>query len=273
MTTIHFPLDFPLPSRVPETVTWHHALPLQLDGHALEGTPPEDRRLRYAPVSLAMHAAVAAALILGPLFGDLASPEPAIGLRAFFADPGIVAAPPPPPPPAAAPRAAVKPQAPPPAAAVNSFVTPVEVPDQIARPSLSVGELGVPGGVEGGVEGGVAGGIVGGLPTAITPLAKPAPPVIRVGGEIRAPARLVYVPPEYPALASQAGLAGMVIIEAHVGTDGRVKDATVLRGQPLFDEPARAAVMQWRYQPLLLNGVPMEFVLTVTVQFALRPPS
>ena len=273
MTTIHFPLDCPLPSGVPETVTWRHVQPLRLDGHALGGTPPEDRRLRYTPISIAMHAAVLAAFVLGPLLSDLASPEPALGARAFFVEPGVLAPPPPPPPPAAAPQAAVKPKAPLPATNTNTFVAPVEIPDEIARPSMSVGEGGVAGGVEGGVEGGVAGGIVGGLPTEITPLAKPAAQVIRVGGEIRAPERLVYVPPEYPLIASQAGVAGMVIIEAHVGTDGRVKDVTVLRGQPLFDEPAKAAVMQWRYQPLLLNGVAMEFVLTVTVKFALRPAS
>jgi TonB family protein len=64
----------------------------------------------------------------------------------------------------------------------------------------------------------------------------------------------------------------MVILEARVGTDGHVLEATVLRGQPLFDEPAKAAVMQWRYQPLLLNGVAMEFILTVTVRFSIRTP-
>jgi protein TonB len=247
--------------------------PLRLDGHALEGAPPEHRRLKYTPVSIALHAVVLTAFLLGPLLGDLPSPEPALGLRAFFTEPGILAPPPPPPPPPQAPRAAAQPKAPVPSANMNAFVAPVEIPDQIARPSLSFAEGGVAGGVEGGVEGGVAGGIVGGLPAEIAPLAKPPTPVIRVGGEIRAPKRTVYVAPEYPALASQANVAGMVILEARVGTDGRVREATVLRGQPLFDEPARAAVMQWRYQPLLLNGVAMEFVLTVTVQFSLRPPS
>jgi len=272
MTTIHFPLDLPLPARVPETVAWRHPQPLRLDGHALGGTPAKDLRLRYTPVSIAMHAAVLAAFVLGPLLGDLQSPEPAIGLRAFFAEPGIVAPPPPPPPPAAAPRSAVKPKTPPPVTTANTFVAPVEIPDQIARPSISVGEGGVAGGVEGGVEGGVVGGIVGGLPTEIAPLAKPRPQAIRVGGEIREPKRLVYVPPEYPLIASQAGVQGMVILEARVGTDGHVLEASVLRGQPLFDEPAKAAVMQWRYQPLLLNGVAMEFILTVTVKFSIRTP-
>jgi len=272
MTTIHFPLDFPVPARVPESVTWKHVQPLRLDGHALAGAPPKDLRLRFTPVSMAMHATILAALILAPLLGDLNPPDPAIGLRAFFTEPGSLAPPPPPPPPAAAPRAAVRPKTPPPVASANSFVTPVEIPDQIARPSISVGEGGVAGGVEGGVEGGVAGGIVGGLPTEMAPLAKPRPQAIRVGGEIREPKRLVYVPPEYPLIASQARVTGMVILEARVGTDGHVLEATVLRGQPLFDEPAKAAVMQWRYQPLLLNGVAMEFILTVTVQFSIRAP-
>lgn len=47
----------------------------------------------------------------------------------------------------------------------------------------------------------------------------------------------------------------------------------MLRGQPLFDEVAVAAVKQWRYQPLLLNGKPTEFILTVTLVFNLASPS
>ena len=93
-----------------------------------------------------------------------------------------------------------------------------------------------------------------------------------MGGDIREPKRLVYVAPEYPLIAAQAGLVGMVIMEAHVGRDGYVKDATILRSQPIFDDAAKAAVMQWRYQPLLLNGVAMEFVLSVTIKFNLKPP-
>jgi TonB family protein len=43
----------------------------------------------------------------------------------------------------------------------------------------------------------------------------------------------------------------------------------VLRGHPLFDEAAQEAVKQWRYQPLLLNGEPTAFVVTVTFPFTL----
>jgi protein TonB len=49
-----------------------------------------------------------------------------------------------------------------------------------------------------------------------------------------------------------------------------VKTVKVLRGHPLFDESAMEAVKQWRYQPLLLNGEPTGFILTVTVNFNLQ---
>jgi len=37
----------------------------------------------------------------------------------------------------------------------------------------------------------------------------------------------------------------------------------------MLDEAAIAAVKQWRYEPLNLNGVPMPFILTVTVSFTM----
>jgi protein TonB len=148
------------------------------------------------------------------------------------------------------------------------FVAPIEVPTEIApEESLDLGvEGGVPGGVEGGVPGGVVGGIVGGLPAAEAAPVK----VVRVGGHITAPKLVRKVEPVYPALAAQARLSAIVILEAQVDTRGHVKSVTVLRGAPLFDEPALEAVRQWRYQPLLLNGQPTEFILTVTLVFKLQ---
>jgi periplasmic protein TonB len=150
-------------------------------------------------------------------------------------------------------------------------VAPVEVPAEIkAEDSPDFGiEGGVPGGVEGGVPGGVVGGIIGGLPSEA-----PAPParVVRIGGSIVAPKLAHRVNPEYPALAAQARLKATLILEAQVDTRGHVKTVRVLRGSALFDEAALAAVQQWRYQPLLLNGVPTEFILTVTIVFNLVSP-
>jgi TonB family protein len=95
--------------------------------------------------------------------------------------------------------------------------------------------------------------------------------VVRVGGHLNPPKLVKRVDPEYPALAQAAGLRAIIILEARVDTSGRVVSVTVLRGQALFDEAAIAAVKQWRYMPLLLNGEPTEFILTVTVNFNLKP--
>ena len=92
---------------------------------------------------------------------------------------------------------------------------------------------------------------------------------VRVGGGVSAP-RLVYrVEPEYPPIAVSAQIEGVVILEATVDHTGAVRDARVLRSRGVLDAPAVSAVEQWRYEPLLLNGRPTPFVLTVTVSFSL----
>lgn len=225
--------------------------------------------------SIVLHAALLAAALLVPLlYFEDALPSTETAFRAFFAAPPELAPapPPPPPPPAAAVRARVS-RAPAPVPSTPArFVAPVEVPEQmpIDEGIDVVGvEGGVPGGVEGGVPGGVVGGIIGGLP----PEAPPAPrAVVRIGGNIRAPKLIYEVQPVYPPLAIQARLSGVVIMEAHVGTDGCIRSVRVLRGNPILDDAAMEAVKQRRYQPLLLNGVPTEFLLTMTMVFRLTTP-
>jgi protein TonB len=90
-----------------------------------------------------------------------------------------------------------------------------------------------------------------------------------VGGEVKAPALVERVEPEYPPFAVRAHVQGVVILEAVVDREGRVEDLRVLRSIPLLDRAAIDAVRQWRYSPLLLNGKPERFVLTVTVSFRL----
>ena len=47
--------------------------------------------------------------------------------------------------------------------------------------------------------------------------------------------------------------------------------ADVLRtDSPLLNEAALSAVRAWKYQPTLLNGVPVNVVMTVTVLFTLQ---
>ena len=93
---------------------------------------------------------------------------------------------------------------------------------------------------------------------------------VRVGGAITPPALLSRVEPVYPSIAVNAKVEGLVILEATVDRQGRVEQVRVLRSIALLDAAAMTAVRQWRYSPLLLNGMPERFVVTVTVSFSLN---
>ena len=73
--------------------------------------------------------------------------------------------------------------------------------------------------------------------------------------------------PVYPPDALAAKVAGVVIIEAVIGEDGKVRDARVLRSIPMLDAAATEAVRQWEFTPTLLNGAAVPVVMTVTVNF------
>jgi len=90
---------------------------------------------------------------------------------------------------------------------------------------------------------------------------------VRVGGGIAPPTKIKNVNPVYPADALAARVAGVVIIEAVIGPDGKVLDARVLRSIPLLDQAALDAVRQWEFTPTLLNGTAVPVVMTATVNF------
>jgi protein TonB len=92
---------------------------------------------------------------------------------------------------------------------------------------------------------------------------------VRIGGAITPPERVKYVPPVYPAVAQQAKVSGIVIIQAIVDENGDVAMTKVLKSIPLLDEAAVQAVRQWKYTPTTLNGVPVPVLMTVTVSFSL----
>jgi protein TonB len=157
---------------------------------------------------------------------------------------------------------------------VNPTAAPIEAPKEIkpeppAPPSYSM--AGVVGGVAGGIPGGTVGGVVGGIPQPPPPPPPPSAPV-RPGGNIKEPKKIVDAKPIYPQIAQQAKIQGIVIIEAIIAKDGSVKDARVLRPAPMLDQAALEAVRKWKYTPTLLNGEPVEVIMTVTVTFTLNNP-
>jgi len=222
-------------------------------------------------VSMSAQLALVGAIVAPVLFFVGALPEVPT-MMAFVAE---APAPPPPPPPPAPPAA--KTPTPPARPAPTTGAAPIEAPAAIQpERSIDPGDIGVPGGVEGGIPGGVVGGVVGGLPSDIPPPPPPPAPAaprapIRVGGQIQAPALAKRVEPVYPDVAVSARIRGVVILEANVDKDGRVVEVKVLRtANVLLDAAAITAVRQWQYRPLILNGLPEPFVLTVVLTFDLR---
>jgi protein TonB len=238
-------------------------------------------------IAAVLHALVLAVIVVGTLAATEVMPAPR-AIQAFIATAAPPPPPPPPPPPAATRATAPKPQpararpevvrpkvAAPAPSQVRSGAAPGEAPSGIVEETDFAAE---PAsfdtvslyGVTGGVPGGVAGGL--GEATEVVVPAPPAPPrePVRVGGRIVAPLVVHRVDPEYPRIAQDARVEGVAILEAVVSSAGRVENVRVLRSHPLLRDAAVSAVEQWRYEPLLLNGTPMPFVLTVTVGFNLR---
>jgi TonB family protein len=107
---------------------------------------------------------------------------------------------------------------------------------------------------------------------------EPAPPAnqpdadgnYRIGSEIRAPKRLESPRTEYPDEARAVGLEGTVIMELWVDETGRVVRARMLRGIPMLEESAVAAVMHWRFEPAIVDGKAVPIRMTVTHNFSIR---
>ena len=231
--------------------------------------------VRHAPrhqtlpilISIVAHAGAVSAIVIATVL-FIAAPIPQSQMMmAFMAAPP----PPPPPPPPAPPETQPLANRPMPA---SPDLAPIEAPKEIVpeAPAEDVDEREVA-----GVPGGVVGGVIGGLVPDIPPPPPPPPPPperrapIRVGGgQLKEPALVHRVEPVYPALAVASHMQGVVILEAIVDEEGRVESVRVLRSQGVFDAAALEAVRQWRYSPVLLNGHPEKFILTVVVSFRLQ---
>ena len=231
-----------------------------------------DSRASATVLSVATHVAVLGSIAWVVLFSVSDKLPQVPTMTAFVAEAPVPSPPPPPPPPAAKAAKAAQVSKPVPTTG-PTFTVPTEIPVGI-QPESGIDlsdEGGEVGGVEGGIPGGVLGGILGGMINeAPPPLPPPPAKPKRVGGELQAPALIHRVEPDYPGVAVSGKVSGTVILEATVNEAGVVTDVNVLRSILLLDKAAIKAVRQWRYQPLVLNGQPVPFILVVTVTFSLR---
>ena len=216
------------------------------------------------PLSVIAHVAIAALVVVVPLMATDTLPAPAEIMRVLV--PSSEEPTPPPPPPAPASDSRPSPQA----VETNPRAVATEPAAGIVEESPPPPLPGVPGGTAEGIPAGIPGGTG---PVTVAP--PPPPPAVsteprRPGGQIKRPVKIRDVRPPYPQIAVANRVEGLVMIDAIIGTDGKVKEARVIKSIPLLDRAALDAVLQWQFTPTLLNGVPVPIIMTVTVNFTLR---
>jgi TonB family protein len=91
-----------------------------------------------------------------------------------------------------------------------------------------------------------------------------------IGGQITPPMKIRDVRPVYKQELIDAGVEGEVLMQARIGTDGRVTSVDVISpGNAELEDAALAAVSQWRFTPTYLNCEAVEVQMYVTVAFVL----
>lgn len=107
----------------------------------------------------------------------------------------------------------------------------------------------------------------------ISPLAMwgaPSGKVYRVGGEVKAPAVIHKVEPEYTEEAKNEKVEGMVFLTTVIETDGTASDIRVMKSlNPGLDRKAVEAVSKWRFRPGMRNGKPVRVRASIEVNFRL----
>jgi TonB family protein len=96
---------------------------------------------------------------------------------------------------------------------------------------------------------------------------------IRVGGNVQ-PTRLIHqIKPVFPEQLQQAGIEGTVLLESVILRDGSLGEVRAVNKlvHPELVQAALDAVKEWRYEPTLLNGEPVEVLTNITVHFRVSP--
>ena len=226
------------------------------------------------PVSLAVHAVIAAALVTANVWTVTFPDQSPAQIMAF----NVAEIPPPPPPPPPPPKAAeVDPELKP-IPRLAEIVAPTFIPEEIPKVEpVSVVEAveGEPEGVEGGLPGGQAGGAVGGILGGVIGgllSAKEVPGVVKVPRDRPLPMHpLSQIYPSYPDKARFNAWEDQLVVRYIIGKDGRVKEVSVITPpeREIFTENTIKAIRAWRFRPLIKNGERQEVVHELTVLYRL----
>ncbi len=144
---------------------------------------------------------------------------------------------------------------PPPPKEAPQSKAPSEAPKEMGRSKFTM-DLGVGGGGGGG--GAVIGGGAGGQAS------------YEEGETDNPPVPMRIVPPQYPEAAAKAGVGGTVKMRIVVLPSGEVSpDIEFLQvpGNYGFEDAIRKAVVQWRFKPATVDGIPVAMRMEYPLEF------
>ncbi len=111
-------------------------------------------------------------------------------------------------------------------------------------------------------------GVTGGAPSGVPESRKAIPYAPQVGGKAEPPQPLKPPRPRYPEKLALAAIQGPVVLYARIRLDGTVDVLAVLASPDWeLEAEARRTVAEMRYEPMKLNGRPIECEIELVFDF------
>lgn len=107
------------------------------------------------------------------------------------------------------------------------------------------------------------------LAIAGTPVLRAEDVLIRISEADARKAAISKENPSYPPMAKQMRVAGQVVVEAEVGTDGEVEKVQPVSGNALLSAAAVGAVKKWKFTPFTAEGKPAKALVRMGFNFSL----
>ena len=86
------------------------------------------------------------------------------------------------------------------------------------------------------------------------------------------PVAMTPIRPQYPEIAQEAGIEGVVVVQAFIDEKGRVKETLILKGVPNtgLDEAAMEAICNTRFRPAKQRERAVGVWISIPVNFRLK---
>jgi len=82
-------------------------------------------------------------------------------------------------------------------------------------------------------------------------------------------AAVTKVSPDYPAIAKQLKIQGVVELEAIVSETGAVEKVNIVSGNPVLTKPAVEALKKWKFNPFQADGKAVKVLAQINMSFKL----